>query len=155
MADLAVNTDSLDMDDLEAEFAVLTSPEPDDEVDLDAMMAEMEADDAAFTLQLHPASRGVTAKSDVADVDEAAPSSELLVTAGRDGNVKVWNEQWHSTQTFDIGATAVPRPVDSALRSVAMDPRGLKIMVGTQSGELYDVVRASGSVTLLCLPVRP
>ena len=81
MADLAVNTDSLDMDDLEAEFAVLTSPEPDDEVDLDAMMAEMEADDAAFTLQLHPASRGVTAKSDVADVDEAAPSSEPEVQA--------------------------------------------------------------------------
>jgi WD40 repeat protein len=51
-------------------------------------------------------------------------------------------------QSFDLSAEN-PAPYHAAIRSVAADRDGLRILVGTQGAELYEIVADSGNTTQL------
>jgi len=52
--------------------------------------------------------------------------------------VILWDEGLRKVKTFSI-LDASPLPVSSALHSVCTDPRGMKILVASKSGDLYEV----------------
>ena len=52
--------------------------------------------------------------------------------------VILWDEGLRKTKTFSI-LDVSPLPVSSAVHSVCTDPRGMKILVATKSGDLYEV----------------
>lgn len=50
----------------------------------------------------------------------------------------LWDEGLRKVKTFSI-LDASPLPVSSALHSVCTDPKGMKILAATKSGDLYEV----------------
>lgn len=83
------------------------------------------------------------------------PNGTGCVSGGADGVVKVWDAVGKDglavVSEFSVAASASPRPIRSAVASVAVDAAFTKLLVVTQSAELLEIVRDSGSnVQLLC-----
>jgi len=76
-----------------------------------------------------------------------------LVSGSRDGYVKLWGPNLEHLRTYDLGEAQV-LPLRRAVRSVhlGMDPSHShvsSILVGTESSEVFEIARDTGSTMLL------
>ncbi|CAN0063286.1 unnamed protein product [Pylaiella littoralis] len=76
-----------------------------------------------------------------------------MVTAGKDGFVKLWSTQLAHLKTFDLNEATVP-PLLRGVRSISasLDNTGtkvIKIAAVTAGSEVYEISRESGSMTLM------
>jgi WD40 repeat protein len=102
----------------------------------------------------HGTSGATDAPTPVTDL-RVTPGGTGCVSGGADGFVKVWDAVGKDglavVSEFDVSAQASPKPIRSAVAAVAVDAAFSKLLVVTQSAELLEIVRDSGSnVQLLC-----
>jgi len=71
-----------------------------------------------------------------------------IVTGGKDGFVTLWDSELRKVKTFSI-LDVSPLPVSCAVHSVAVDPLGMKVLVGCKTGELYEVVKDTAASLLV------
>jgi len=71
-----------------------------------------------------------------------------LITGGKDGFVVLWDSALRKTKTFSI-LDVHPLPVSSAIHSVCTDPLGMKMLVGTKSGDVFEMVKDTAASILL------
>jgi microtubule-associated protein-like 6 len=76
-----------------------------------------------------------------------------VVSGGKDGVVKLWDNSLAFMQMYDMMEAAIP-PYKPAIRSVCawLDPLGEKItklLVGTQGSEIYEISKDTGSMLLV------
>eukprot|EP01042_Synura_sphagnicola_P001496 gene1496-1726_t len=76
-----------------------------------------------------------------------------VVTSSKDGIIKLWSIRLEHTRSYSLGDADVP-PILSCIRSVdgmlsSKKDSIIRILVGTVSGEIFEVSAKSGSITLM------
>jgi microtubule-associated protein-like 6 len=76
-----------------------------------------------------------------------------LVSGGKDGLIKLWDNSLAFVHMYDLMEAAIP-PYNPAVRSVTawLDPEGVqitKLLIGTQGSEIYEVAKDTGSMLQL------
>ena len=66
-----------------------------------------------------------------------------ICTGGKDGHVKLFNEDLECSKTFDVGALGTS--VKSSVRSVEWDPEDRTLLTGTRGSDIYELSALDGT----------
>ena len=81
-------------------------------------------------------------------VNSLYATNKGLVSGGKDGSVKLWDNSLNKIQEYSMG-DATPKPYRSVVRSVMWDVPMNKILVGTKGSEIYEISKDSKRTILL------
>lgn len=76
-----------------------------------------------------------------------ANGKDGIVSGGKDGTVKVWNEKYETTATFDFNGKSPMKGISEQIVSVAAPEN--RLLVGTKAGEIWEVEGYQGEPKLI------
>lgn len=83
-----------------------------------------------------------------APINALSSANKNIVTAGKDGKVKLWSYDLKLLYTFNINSF-LPRPYHLSCHAIVGNKEGTRICVGMKGGEIFEVSLQSHSYLLL------